>query len=244
MKWDTPPEQFFSDEFLDQLSIEFKIEEQLRQELRKQLERAASNWYFQRTSPINEVSLGVVKKSLLDIQEKATALKESLLNSPEAIWPELAEICVWTNSSEYSPRFEYHDYPYPEAGFHRKVFISYLAASPEYQPQSVEVDIFLAALNLLAEKAAYPPTVKQGPQPDQPLQRWVVDMRNIWLRPLDRPFTVQEDKGQPRSEAAHFCVKVYAHLAPETPQTRVMHEMKKQIAEEKATPFKFSQWKK
>ena len=244
MKWDSLPERFFSDEFLDQLSLEFKIEEQLRPELRKQLERAASNWYFQRTSPTNEVSPRVVKNSLLDIQKKATALRESLLNSPEAIWPELADISSWTSANSHAPRFEYHDYPYPEAGIPGVASITYLAAGPEYQPQSVEVGIFLAALDLLAEKAAYPPTVKQGPQPDRPLQKWVVGMRNIWFWPLDRPFTLQEEEGQPRSEAAHFCVKVYTHLAPETPQTRVMHEMKKQIAEEKAMPFKFSQWKK
>lgn len=56
------------------------------------------------------------------------------------------------------------------------------------------------------------PTVKQGPQPDKPLQKWIVDMRNIWYRPLDRPFTVDESSSEPISEAARFCVDVYLRL--------------------------------
>lgn len=87
------------------------------------------------------------------------------------------------------------------------------------------------------------PTVKQGPQPDLPLQQWIFDMRNLWYSPLDRPFTVDEYKGEPRSEAAYFCVEVYAHLAPETSRSLVMREMKKRKAREKELLIRFPHWK-
>lgn len=248
MKWDELPQQFFAEDFMDKLYRDYKVESAIQESLHEKLESSARKWYYFRNAEDVDASPREVRQTLTKLSKHANALKELLENTPDAVWSELVSTNEYVNRNRYDHRIHYDTHHHPEVGLIGRPAITVVTDNKYDSIATITISDLKQAIGELASTASIAsqiiPTVKQGPQPDQPLQKWVIDMRNIWYRPLDRPFTVDENKGEPRSEAAYFCVEVYAHLAPETPKSLVMHEMKKRIAKDKEVRIEISNWKK
>lgn len=233
---------------MDKLYRNYKVESAIQNSVHERLERSARNWYYSRNAEDVDASPREVKQTLSKLAKHASALKKLLENTPDAVWSELVSASEYVNQNRYESGVIYDTHHQPEVGVIGRPAITFVTDN-EYDPfATITISDLKQVIGKLASTADITsqiiPAAKQGPQPDRPLRQWVIDMRNIWYRPLDRPFTVDENKGEPRSEAAYFCTEIYAHLAPETPKSLVMHEMKKRIAEEKELLIRFPHWKK
>ncbi|MCK4861599.1 MAG: hypothetical protein KAS85_06780 [Rhodobacteraceae bacterium] len=248
MKWDELPQQFFPETFMDKLYRDYKIDSAHQESTHEKLESAARKWYYSRNAGDVDASPREVRQAISKLSKHAGILKKLLENTPDAVWSELVSASDFVNRDRYDSRIHDDSHYYPEDGLIGNPAITVVGDNERGPLVTITISDLKQALRELTFTAdissQITPAVKQGPQPDKPLQNWVTDMRNIWYKPLDRPFTVQGDKGEPISIAAQFCVEVYAHLAPETTKSRVMNEMKKRMAEEKALLIKFPHWKK
>lgn len=67
---------------------------------------------------------------------------------------------------------------------------------------------------------------------DYPLDIWIANIRRIWTDLSGRPYSRDATSdGQPVSPAAEFTVFAYSKLSPDTPPTKVLNAMKRNIAE-------------
>ena len=72
---------------------------------------------------------------------------------------------------------------------------------------------------------------KAGTRRSEALRMWMANAHLIWTRLLGRPFTRDSlSNGEPISEAARFCVAAFAPVDPDTPKTRIDHEMRQLIS--------------
>lgn len=107
MKLASPPECFFSDEFLNCLLRDYQIDEQLKDSLHERLEHIAKKWYIQQNSPEEKVSPSDVKKALVGLSRDAHALKTRMENANDAVWSNLIGASSFNCSSGDYLGFEY-----------------------------------------------------------------------------------------------------------------------------------------
>jgi len=234
MKWDTLPERFFSDEFLNCLSRDYEIDEQLKDRLHERLEHAAKNWYLQQNSSEEAVSPSDVKKALVGLSRDANALKIRMENSNVAVWSSLIGASSFNRSSGDYLGFEYATPHFPEYGEIGVPAVTTLTSDPHQPFDTIEVASIISALDQIARLAAVAPIVNPpknlNSQKIKPLREWMNSMHMVWLGIIQRQFTrdVAAD-GEPITEAARFCVDIYKFLDPETPKSLVLNEMKRRI---------------
>lgn len=234
MKWDTLPDRFFSDEFLDQLLRDYQIDEQLKDNLHERLERIAKEWYLQQNSPEEKVSPSDVRKALDGLSRDAHALKKRMESANDAVWSSIIGASSYYRFSSEDLGFEYATPHFPEHGEIGVPAVT-VATSGAHKPlDTIEVASIISALGQLAFFAEVAPEVNppknMKAQNIRPLREWMFGMHNVWLGIIQRKFTrdVASD-GEPITEAARFCVDIYKVLDPETEKSLVINEMKRRI---------------
>lgn len=231
MKWDTLPERFFSDEFMDKLLKESRIEECLRDDMHKGLENIARYWYFRRKSPESEMSPREIRDYLKSFQKEVRTFSKCLNKLPDAVWSTIVEMNYLSNPKHYKLRIDYVDTFRLESDHKGKPAIINFTSGSNEPPQSIEIKTLITALEALVSLSNVSPKIKSGPQEDVPLQKWIEDMHRLWVGVVGQPFTrLANSSGEPTSAAAYYCVKAYAILDPETRDTRIINEMRKSIA--------------
>ncbi|MBL4874302.1 MAG: hypothetical protein JKY41_13185 [Rhodobacteraceae bacterium] len=243
MKWDNLPQRFFTDEFLNALYQRYKVDSSIHDALRQRLENSAREWYYLRNVEDVDATPREVRHSLNKIARLANELSAHLTNVPSAVWSALVETNDTVNQNRYVLGVHHDSHHYPELGLIGSPAIT-VVGDNEHDPfVTISVSDLTEAMSALASTADIAsqiiPKVTQGPPPDKPLRKWMADMSNMWRITLERPFTFADYKGEPISGAACFCVNVYEHLSPETPVSRVLREMKKRKATEKALNIEF-----
>lgn len=243
MKWDKLPQRFFTDEFLNVLYQRYEVDSSIQDVLREKLESSAKQWYYFRNVEDVDATPREVRHSLNKIARLANELSAHLTNAPSAVWSALVETNDTVNQNRYLHGVHYDSHHYPEVGLIGSPAIT-VVGDNEHDPfVTISVSDLTEAMSELASTADIAsqiiPKVTQGPQPDKPLQKWIADLSNIWRITLDRPFRIEEYKGEPISDAACFFVAIYECLSPETSKSRVLTEMTKRRVEEKKLRIKF-----
>lgn len=234
MNLTSPPERFFSDEFLNGLLRDYQIDEQLKGSLHERLEHIAKKWYIQQNSPEEKVSPSDVKKALVGLSRDAHALKTRMENANDAVWSNLIGASSFNRSSGDYLGFEYATPHFPEYGEIGVPAVTVLTSDPHQPFDTIEVASIISALDQLAFLAAVAPGTcppkNLRAQKIKPLRDWMFDMHNVWEGVIQRKFTrdVASD-GEPITEAARLCVDVYKVLDPETDKSLVLNEMKRRI---------------
>ena len=196
MKWDEVPQQFFPEDFMDKLYRDYKIDSAHQESMHEKLENSARKWYYSRNAEDVDASPREVRHAISKLSKHASILKKLLENTPDAVWSELVSISDFVNRDRYDSRIHYDSHHYPEDGLIGNPAVTVLGDNERDPLVTITISDLKQAIGELVFTADITPqiipAVKQGPQPDKPLQQWVTDMRNIWYMPLDRPFTVDE----------------------------------------------------
>ncbi|PCJ91183.1 MAG: hypothetical protein COA50_16780 [Flavobacteriaceae bacterium] len=243
MKWDKSPRRFFTDEFLNALNQRYKVNSSIQNALRQRLENSAREWYYFRNVEDVGATPREVRHSLNKIARLANELSAHLTNAPSVVWSALVETNDTVNQNRYDLGVHHDTHHYPELGLIGSPAITVVGDNKHDPFVTISVSDLTEAMSELASTADIAaqiiPKVTQGPPPDKPLQKWIADLSNIWRVTLDRPFTIEEHKGEPISNAACFFVEIYEYLSPETPKSRVLTEMRKRKVEEKQLRIEF-----
>lgn len=249
MKWDTLPERFFSDEFMDKIFKTYCIESFMKEELQSRLESSAKDWFHRHNSPEQIISPTIVKKTLNGLSRDADALKERLKNIPDALWSSMIDSREMVNPSRYGLGLGYVTPHYPEYGCVGEPGITVVTEDSRGPFQTIEISTIIDALGELALFADITlqinPPKNLSTQKIWPLCKWIADMHNLWAGPLGRKFTRDvASNGEPISEAACFYVDVYKVLDSDTDKSLVLNEMKKRIKSYNDFYREHPNWKK
>ena len=69
------------------------------------------------------------------------------------------------------------------------------------------------------------PTDRGAARKSEALRMWAINLERFWTIGLGRKFTVYRDKGEPLSQALHFCCEAFRVIEPSAPQSRVISAM-------------------
>lgn len=200
------------------------------------LERSAKDWHFRRSALNNGTKPSDLKKALHGLVREVHAFKKRLKNLPDDVWSKLAEANELVSSARYESRIEYTGPCHPEFGHTGEPAITVLTGDPNGPLQTIEEEL-ISALHQLFEMAsvalqANPPSTLPE-QKREPLERWILDMRNLWHGVLNREFKRDETaNGEPISDATIFCVHAFAVLDKKTKSSVVLVAMKERIEED------------
>ncbi|OUS03883.1 hypothetical protein A9Q96_16980 [Rhodobacterales bacterium 52_120_T64] len=191
MKWDNLPQRFFPDDFLDTLYQRYEIDSSNQGALHESLENSAREWFFNRNVEDVDAPPREVREALNKIAKHADDLAELLSNTPSAVWSALVETSGLVRRNRYDPGVHYDSHHYPEVGLIGKPAIT-VVGDNEHDPfVNINVSDLIDAMGELASSAGIAsqiiPKVTQGPQPDKPLRKWIIDMRK--LMPLKRRYS-------------------------------------------------------
>ncbi len=218
----------YSDKQFEKLCAEFDLPDSQHEEIRIALEDFAAVWRWHTPHPdfIRRPSKDV--KALKRVSEKATKL---LLEIEELSLSAQSEMRV-KNTNAYT------DSIFPErthSKFGHK-FFKYIDQDGLETTIIDEVPDLLRSVEILrnlAEAVAAKNTpAPTGRRHDMAMSIWMANIADLWTETLCRTFTRDATpQGEPLSKAAAFCVATFNFVDPETPNSRVLYEMKKVIAE-------------
>lgn len=80
------------------------------------------------------------------------------------------------------------------------------------------------------------PNQPRGQNRDHGLRLWIANIKDLWARTTDAPFTRDAtEANDPITPAAIFCVGAFHIIEPDYPSSRILREMKDCIARQKST---------
>ncbi|MBF0169456.1 MAG: hypothetical protein HQL45_17770 [Alphaproteobacteria bacterium] len=98
-----------------------------------------------------------------------------------------------------------------------------------------EIEGFHQSVEILKERSAEALSRlekdKGGPRSSEAMRMWVINLRNLWVDVLKRPFTVDHHKGEGITPAFEFCWQAMKIYAPSVNKSALITAMRKVISE-------------
>ncbi len=215
---------FYSPEAIVALCSEFKVKRELQKELQDRLEGAAKAWSWNdRRKDGEDQTPAKVKSELLNVSKVSQRLLTSLDQLGAVSTHELQRrykspnplVSIGILNGENKSNGHVLAIPNNDG--------SQGAITLQYE----DVYTIIEALVGISANAADVRSGIKGVKRDEALRIWMINIEAIWTEVLNRKFSrdVTAD-GSPISEAACFCVASFQYISPETPQSRVLNEMK------------------
>ena len=219
-------DRHFTESQIEKWLKDFKIAPENSQVFSVGLEIMAENWTNECKAENPKTSTNSRKVELDRLRRHAAALKATLKNLSPSAWSDLEHT---SDVMETSDRVEGIVLDWDD-GTDARVPRFNLGPTSD----SFGLDTLLATLGMIQSAASFPELtfdhIKTGAQPDRFLQIGMRHLHEFWEKTVGCEFTRDATSdGQPISEAARFCVQVCGEMSPNTPKSRVLNAMKKQI---------------
>lgn len=220
--------QTYSNEQFEKLCAEFELPKSQHEEIRIALEDFAAiwRWHTPDQDMVRRPSKDV--KALKRVSEKAT----KLLREFEKLSLDAQSEMRVENSNAYTDSiFPERDYSKFGHKFFRYIGHDGLETTiVDEVPDLVRsVEIIKNLADAAAAKNRPAPT---GRRHNMAMAMWMANIVDLWTETLGRSFTRDATpQGEPLSKAAAFCVSTFNPIDPKTPNSRVLYEMKKFIAQ-------------
>ncbi|SOC22136.1 ATPase family protein associated with various cellular activities (AAA) [Rhodobacter sp. JA431] len=213
----------YSQDVLDRLVKTYSIPARQRDTFENALEDAAAIWRWYRAAADERTAPSQSSKALQDLSKTAKKLYEAL-----SALPRQAEVSLIAETDRVG--FKIFEGTEDPAGL---PVLMVPQDDGTCEPVALNLKDYvhlLDAFQRIAADAAKLPPGRKGAKRDDALRMWIANIETLWTQRLERAFTrdVHED-GTPLTSSARFCVDVFSYVDPDTPTSRIMHEMKLRI---------------
>ena len=217
----------YSEEFVDGLITEFRIDADKALRLRTLLNDAARRWLEDDGTPLDDLNVGEFSKTFYQLKAARDALRTLDHNALQ----KLANVQDYLTQPDEFPRLLSGDESWDDSKLY--IWPSH-PDDPDPRDPIAPTDV-ADMIDTVMDVVAFGTSrfvPKRGPKQDRRLENWMRDARRAWCASTGRKFTRDFDPANaPLSDAAQFCVRVYAVLSPMTPPSRINSTMKRLISQ-------------